>query len=80
MCSECFENEIQSFPSEQYWLKFDLQLTKKLGSRKMRNVPFERVTKNGEDGGDYIYECLSCGQSWKLRDPDYSERGFFLRI
>jgi hypothetical protein len=30
--------------------------------------------------GYQIYECLVCGQAWKLSTPDYSYRGYFLRL
>lgn len=79
MCSNCFETEYNSFPSEKEWLEFDLQLTRKLGSNKMKNLEFKRDGKRDKDDGKYIYECLTCKQKWKLKDPDYSFRGYFLK-
>lgn len=79
MCNNCFEREYNSFPSEEDWLAFDLELTKKLGSNKMKNLEFRRDGKRDKDDGDYIYECLVCKQKWKLKDPDYSFRGYFLK-
>lgn len=73
MCENCFEIEYQSFPSESEWLELDLALTKKLGSGKMNYV---KVNANN----DTIYECSTCKKSWKLREPDYSDRGYLLMI
>jgi len=79
MCNNCFETEYNSFPSEKEWLDFDLELTKKLGSNKMKNLDFKHDGKRDKDDGEYIYECLTCKQKWKLKDPDYSFRGYFLK-
>ena len=79
MCSDCFEKEYTAFPTENEWLEFDLELTKKLGSNKMQNTDFRPDVKRDKDDGIYIYKCNSCGQKWKLKDPDYSFRGYFLR-
>lgn len=79
MCSDCFEQEIPSFPTENSWLEFDLELTKKLGSSKMQKTDFKPDGKRDKDDGEYIYKCNSCGQVWRLKDPDYSFRGYFLR-
>ena len=79
MCNNCFEKEYHSFPSEKDWLDFDLELTKKLGSNKIKNKEFKRDGKRDKDDGEYIYECLTCKQKWKLKAPDYSFRGYFLK-
>jgi hypothetical protein len=80
MCNFCFEIEIESFQSEKDWLEFDLLLTKKLGNGIMKNIKFVHDGKRDKDDGEYIYVCLKCGQKWKLRDPDYSFRGYFLKF
>jgi len=72
MCEECFEYEIKSFPTEKGWLEFDFNLSKKLGIRKMKHIEIK-------PDGEYIYECNNCNQLWKLKDPDYSFRGYFLK-
>ena len=36
MCPNCFLTEIDNFPTENDWLKFDFELTKKLSSKKMK--------------------------------------------
>ena len=79
MCNECFNDEINSFPSEKDWLEFDLNLSKKLGNGKMKNIDFRRDNKRDKDDGEYIYVCQYCQQKWKLKDPDYSFRGYFLK-
>jgi hypothetical protein len=79
MCDDCFQTEFSSFPSENDWLEFDLELTKKLGANKMENVSFDHDGKRDKDDGQYLYKCLTCGQNWKLRDPDHADRGYFLK-
>ena len=49
MCSNCFEVEISSFSSEREWQSFDLLLTKKLGSNKMKKVEFRPDGKRDKD-------------------------------
>lgn len=80
MCENCFHNEIQSFPTEEGWLKFDLELTTKLGSQKIKYIKFTPDGIIDKNDGEYIYECNSCHQKWKLKDPEYSFRGYFLKI
>ncbi len=46
----------------------------------MKNVEFKLDGKRDKDDGEYIYECLVCGEKWKLKEPDYSFRGYFLQI
>ncbi len=79
MCPNCFEKEFKNFPSEKEWQEFDLLLTKKLGSNRMKQVEFQPDGKRDKDDGEYIYECLVCGEKWKLKEPDYSFRGYFLK-
>jgi len=45
----------------------------------MKNLEFKHDGKRGKEDGEYIYECLTCKQKWKLKDPDYSFRGYFLK-
>lgn len=80
MCYDCFDKEYTSFPSEKEWLEFDLDLTQKLGSNKMKNLEFKRDGIRDKDDGEYTYECLTCKQKWKLKDQDYSFKGYFLKI
>lgn len=79
MCKDCFNNEIKSFPSENEWPEFDLSLTKKLVSGKMKNIDFINDGKREKNDGEHVYVCQSCSQKWKLKDPDYSFRGYFLK-
>jgi hypothetical protein len=79
MCIECFEIEYKLFMTEKEWNTFDLLLTKKLSSNKMILVNFERDCKRNKDDGEYIYQCLTCNQRWKLKDPDNAFRGYFLK-
>lgn len=79
MCDKCFNTEIKSFPTQADFEVFDLVLTKKIAndkSIKMGNF----VNTAWKDIGYQIYECLMCGQLWKLSTPDYSDRGYFLRL
>jgi hypothetical protein len=80
MCDNCFRTEIKSFPDETTWISFDLELTKKLGEGKMQNIKFVNDGQRDKDDGQYIYECLSCGETWKMKDPDNAFRGYFLKL
>lgn len=79
MCDKCFNSEIISFPTQADFEEFDLVLTKKIAndkSIKMRAF----VNANRKDFDYQIYECLVCGQLWKLSTPDYAYRGCFLHL
>ncbi len=79
MCDECFNDEIKSFRKQTDFEEFDLELTKKIANdRSIRMGKF--VNTAWKDIGYQIYECLSCGQFWKLSTPDHSDRGYFLRL
>jgi len=55
MCNNCFEKEYNSFLSEKDWLDVDMELTKKLGSNKMKNLEFKLDSKRDIDDREYIY-------------------------
>ena len=80
MCDNCFTTEIKSFPDETTWNSFDLELTKKLGQGKMKNIKFVNDAQRDKDDGQYIYECSTCGEKWKMKDPDNAFRGYFLKL
>lgn len=80
MCPNCFLTEIDNFPTEKDWLKFDLELTKKLSSKKMKHKNFKSDGISNKDDGEYFYECLNCLKIWKLKEPDYAFRGYFKEI
>ena len=80
MCDDCFKTEIKSFPDETTWNSFDLDLTKKLGEGKMKNIEFINDGQRDKDDGVYIYECLTCGEKWKMKDPSNAFRGYFLKL
>ncbi|WP_416441310.1 hypothetical protein [Phnomibacter sp. MR] len=79
MCEQCFTEEISSFKSQSEFDEFDLILTMKIGNEK--NIKMrEFVTTAWKDIGYQIYECLVCGQSWKLSTPELPNTGYFLRL
>jgi hypothetical protein len=80
MCENCFIYEIKFFPDETAWTSFDFELTKKLGQGKMKNIKFVNDGQRDKDDGHYIYECLTCGEKWKMKDPDNAFRGYFLKL
>jgi hypothetical protein len=80
MCGDCFKTEIRSFPDEKSWTSFDLELNKKLGQSKMKAIKFVQDMWQHKDDEEYIYECLTCGEKWKLRDPDKAFRGYFKKL
>ncbi len=76
MCSNCFDIEFSSFPTEIIWLDFNFELTKKLSDNKMKCV---ETKKNNIIKDNYTaYECVTCGLRFRMSDPDYSYRGYFL--
>ena len=79
MCDKCFDEEIKSFPTQKDFEEFDLVLTKKIANDKNIRMG-EFVNTAWKDIGYQINECLICGQFWKLSAPDYSIRGYFLRL
>lgn len=79
MCEKCFDNEVKSFPSMESFEEFDLALTKKIANDKsIRMGKF--VNTSWKDMGYQIYECLVCGQLWKLETPDIGNRGSFEKL
>jgi hypothetical protein len=79
MCEKCFNEEIKSFLTQESFEEFDLVLTKKIANDKSIKMG-EFVNTAWKDIGYQIYECLACGQRWKLSTPDNSFRGFFLGL
>lgn len=79
MCDKCFITEIKSFPSQQDFEMFDLELAKKIANEKSIKMK-EFVNTAWKDVGYQVYECMVCRQLWKLSTPDYSNRGYFLRL
>ena len=79
MCDKCFNAEIKSFPTSKDFEEFDLELLKKIANDKSIKMN-EFVNTAWKDIGYQIYECLVCGQLWKLSTPDLAYRGFFLRL
>ena len=51
----------------------------KLGSGKMQSIDFIGDGKRDKNDEEIVYSCQTCIQKWKLKDPDYSFRGNFLR-
>lgn len=79
MCSKCFVTEIKNFPTQADFEQFDLELTKKMANDNSIRMK-EFVSSGWKDRGYQVYECIVCGQMWKLANPDYSDRGYFLRL
>jgi hypothetical protein len=87
MCDKCFNSEISSFATAKEYLDFDLLLSKKLANEKtvkhVRLVKTSEIqidTRDYEDLGYNVYECIICGQLWGLHDPDNADRGYFKKI
>ena len=67
MCDKNFNEEIKSFPTQADFEDFDLVLTKKIANDK--SAKMENLSTAWKDIGYQIYECLVCGQKWKLSAP-----------
>jgi hypothetical protein len=79
MCNSCFTSNIDSFPTQEDFEKFDLLLTKKIANDKTIKIR-EFVNTAWKDVGYQAYECTNCGQLWALFTPDYSDRGCLFAI
>ena len=79
MCDKCFNSEIKSFPTQKDFITFDLVLLMKIANDKSIKMK-ENVLTAWKDQGYSVYECVVCGQLWKLSQPDYANRGYFLRL
>ena len=79
MCNSCFTSNIDSFPTQENFEKFDVLLTNKIANDKTIKMR-EFVNTAWKDIGYQAYECTNCGQLWALFAPDYSDRGCLLAI
>lgn len=77
MCESCFTEELRAFPDKASWDMFDLELTQKLSLGQIKYLSFKNT--GYKDFGYYLYECQSCGQKWRLSEPDNADRGCFLK-
>ena len=80
MCNDCFGTEIKLFKDKSTWTSFDFELTKKIQQGKIKHIKFIPDRFRDKDDGEDIYECLTCGQRWKLRDPWHFGDGYFLKL
>jgi len=71
MCSNCFINEILSFITEDEWLVIDLRISALLSQNKLKHVASDKTEET-------LYECQTCKNVWRLRDPDHADRGYLL--
>lgn len=78
MCENCFKDEIKYFLTKEEWDQFDLDLTRKLGSGKLKQVGFKPDRERDKDDGVYFYQCHSCGQKWMLKDALFDLEGAYL--
>ncbi len=54
MCDKCFNNEIESFPTEKDYIDFDFMFTKKLVNEKsMKQLLFVKTSEIQIDTRDY---------------------------
>ena len=79
MCSKYFKEEIKAFSTQADFELFDLVLTKKIANDKSIKMK-EFVNTAWKNIGYQIYECVICGQLWKLFTPEYSDSGYCLRL
>ncbi|MDB5200658.1 MAG: hypothetical protein JWQ27_67 [Ferruginibacter sp.] len=79
MCDKCFTEEIKSFPHHEEFEKFDCELTKKIANDKSIKMG-KFINTAWKDTGYQIYECIACGQLWKLSTSDYVGGRQFLRL
>jgi len=80
MCDDCFRTEIKKFTNQAQWTTFDLELSNKLGQGKLRQVQADDSKTPTYEKIFHIYRCSTCGQNWKLEEPDDHSDGHFLKL
>jgi len=91
MCPDCFLEEFSGFESEKVFEEFMGILNSKKNVVRTGEVPDDygkpvfsfmgfRLYGNKTKPGYSAFKCQTCGQKWKLSEPDYAWRGFFLRL
>lgn len=76
MCEKCFEKEIESFSSEDYFKQFEIVLEQKL--QQTDGLFFFRQSSDSDLLNHTIYSCRSCSSKWYFQVPDGLVSGFFL--
>lgn len=79
MCDNCFTIEIKKFKDLEHWTAFDLELSQKLAEGKLKQIRVVSRWRQDEEEILYVYQCATCGQKWKLEEPERSD-GHFLRL
>lgn len=91
MCPDCFLEETFSFESEKSFDDFMGILSSKKKIVRAGEMPDDygkpvfsflgfRLYGSKTKRGYSIFHCQTCGQKWKLSEPDYAWRGFFTRL
>lgn len=80
MCDNCFTAEIKSFEDRNAWTAFDFELTRKLGQGSMKHINFIPDLQRDKDDGEDIYQCVLCGQGWRLKNHYDNRDGYFLKL
>ena len=77
MCNDCFNKEILAFDSEQEFIDFETELSKKLvNSNTMQWLDEPNLIEGFRCDGPY--QCFTCNTKWIVSSPDYSSRGYLI--
>jgi hypothetical protein len=80
MCDNCFTTEIRKFKDQKQWTTFDLELSQKLGQEKLKQIRVVSKIRQGDEEELYVYQCVTCGQKWKLEEPHDHGDGHFIKL
>ena len=80
MCDNCFPTEIKLFKDKADWILFDHDLQKKREQGQIKYIKLTPDSFRDKDDVEYIYECVTCGQKWRLREPWNVNDGYCLKL
>lgn len=80
MCDNCFPTEIDFFKDKTDWTSFDNDVLKKREQGQIKYLKLITDSFRDKDDVEYIYECMTCGQKWRVREPWQDNDGYLLRL
>ena len=80
MCDNCFPTEIDFFKDKADWTSFDNEIKRKREQGQIKYLKLIPDSFRDKDDVEYIYECESCRQKWRVREPWKDKDGYLLRL
>jgi hypothetical protein len=72
--------EIKGFRGQKQWTTFDMELSQKLGQGKLKQIKVVSKRRQDHEEELYVYQCMTCGQKWKLEEPHDHGDGHFVKL